>query len=208
MKKDMQDALTPLGWQFRRPASEHHNVSFTHKGRVGDGVSIANAATLELCRHISASRAQPPWPVLRLEVGFVHDQEAVRDELATRLAQTVSAFFEERGLEGAKEPTYTPIQVMRTTGGEQIEVEYVPYDSRGGVFYWIKGLPDTWRAPNTSFFTEQGDRGTTFTVSEQTRQDGGFSRIGTGEILTREDGAVCCQVTGIYSRAAVAKLKF
>lgn len=65
-------------------------------------------------------------------------------------------------------------------------------------FQWVKGLPETLRAPGASFHNTKGPGLFTLIVGESLK---------TGGLVTREDGAVLCQITMVVPQGAIDKLK-
>lgn len=61
-------------------------------------------------------------------------------------------------------------------------------------FQWVTGLPEALRTPGVTFHNTKGPGMYTLTVGLSTK---------TGGIVTREDGAVLCQITGVVSQSVI-----
>lgn len=61
-------------------------------------------------------------------------------------------------------------------------------------FQWVKGLPEALRTPGVTFHNTKGPGMFTLTVGASTK---------TGGLVTREDGAVLCQITSVISQHVI-----
>lgn len=61
-------------------------------------------------------------------------------------------------------------------------------------YQWVAGLPESLRKPGVSFHTTKGSGMFSLTVGESTK---------TGAIVTRADGAVLCQITGMVAQSVI-----
>lgn len=61
-------------------------------------------------------------------------------------------------------------------------------------FQWVKGLPEALRTPGVIFHNTKGPGMFTLTVGASTK---------TGGLVTREDGAVLCQITSVISQHVI-----